>query len=285
MEIKSHGASQEIRVAFSLKHVELTNTLVAYRLGRGPLPSDEVLMPQLTPHLGTMVVEGITTKQSIADYLAGRSSGLESVDARLVVPGLRDAIRREGFMAGMLSLSKGADGVTKELVVNMPFEAFTKKGACLQDLLRIDYSAHMLFSLDGEVLPVGVHCNYIDARMVDGAYDLVKAVQILQMDPRVRFLGTDKEPGGHSADGIIHHVPGYNASEGVTQFLDFVFMPTSDDAKRLWAKQIELRSRPEEHPRQQLHRAMFDLDILGLRAGGAARHDAFGELSQYQMEA
>lgn len=280
MEIKTHTESIQVQMAYTLLHVSITDSLVAYKLGRGPLPG-QVLPKQLEGQLQFIAKEGIAHKDSLEQFLKGEAAELVPEDVCLVHPDLRDALRAKGFTASFDLFRESEDAVSKK-----PFTDITEKGFDPANLVRLVFSSHLAFDLAGDPLPIAIHCDYVTARMNDGAYHLKKAEAILKADPRIRFIdektrfSSDSDAPG-SKKSFIREVPYYNAQKGCSKFLEFWFMPTAEDAKRLWEKQNSYGSR---FPSTEDHRAMFDLDILGLRAGGAAKFDDFDKSEMYDDE-
>jgi hypothetical protein len=275
MEIQTHTQSIEVRMAYSLLYVPLTHGLVAYKLGQGPLP-DQPSLPQLEAKLQLTVVEGIATMANLDKFLKGKAPFIKNENVELVHPALLEAMRKLGYNYAAESLSKGQPAVS-----NVPFTDITEKGADPKNIVRLDYGSHMVFNLDGESMPVAIHCDYIDAYMRDGAYHLEKAETILKADPRIRFVKEDARYGRHGTaepESYIRTVPHYNSESGCSRYLEFWFMPTAEDAKKLWEQQ---KSYKAQFPSTEDHRAMFDLDILGLRAGGAAKYDDFRQSDEY----
>lgn len=277
MDIQTHTESVEVQMAYSLRYVALNDNLVAYKLGRGPLPGQKTLK-QLEGKLELTVEEGICHKDSLERFLKGRTKDLVREDVSLVHPELLDALRTKGFADGMESLGK-----VRQALSQAPFTDITENGANPNNIVRVDFSSHMVFDLEGESLPVAVHCDYISAYIHDGTYRLEKAEAILKNDPRVRFIEegsrySRKTSSAGSEKSFIQAVPYYNARVGCSNYLPFWFMPTAEDAKRLWAQQKSYGTR---YPSTEAHRAMFDLDILGLRAGGAAKYDDFHKSDEY----
>ena len=145
-----------------------------------------------------------------------------------------------------------------------------KDGAFRAFRVKCDMASHMLFDRFGGVLPVAVYCDYIGARMHNGAYDLKRAVEILANDARIRFVRSARNSKNNS--NPIEAIPYYNAEDGRSECISFWFSPTAEDARLLWKKQQAYGGR---YPSTRLHEAMFDLDILGLREGGAARFASY----------
>lgn len=140
-------------------------------------------------------------------------------------------------------------------------------------------ASHQLFDLDGEALPVALFFNYTDGGFSEGKYDLVKAVEILRKrdDITLEEGGGERFPGSWSGDPedprrYVGTIPYYNAGRGRTACIEFGWHPSVEDFRTVWAAALKLRADPGS---DEVRRAVFDTDILGLRAGGAAHFDDY----------
>lgn len=140
------------------------------------------------------------------------------------------------------------------------------KGWCV---VVVDYASHMLFDVNGVPLPVGLYYDYSSGMARDGAYDLEKMVPYLTAHPQVH--GLQGKPLS------IQSVPYYNVSPGCSRFTTFVFAPNQEQMVAMWAKAKELNKR---YPSTALREAVFELDLMGLRAAGIARSDSFYGVSE-----
>jgi hypothetical protein len=149
--------------------------------------------------------------------------------------------------------------------VKTPYASFVAGDAQPEHLVRVDMHAGRVYSMDGTLRPMGIHFDYIVGQMHDGSYDLELALHLLEANPRVHF-STDR------AGRKLQSIPSYNADENRTQCLDFVFEPTSAEAVQIRDWYLASKHKGETgHD----HEAVFALDLLGLRRGGAARFDEF----------
>jgi hypothetical protein len=118
--------------------------------------------------------------------------------------------------------------------------------------------------LDGTLLPTAHSFDYMDGHMNNAHYDLPKALAILQNRSDVTL--TVRERWGN--DGYIQQVPGYNAGDSCgTQYISFRWIPNQEQADVLHGVKGSLDT----------HKTIFDQDMLGLRAGGAALFSSFYE--------
>lgn len=133
------------------------------------------------------------------------------------------------------------------------------------NLVVANLSDHTVLDLDGMLAPMGIPFDYLKGNTSNIHYDLAKAEKILREHPRV-----------HKLDFAA--IPYYNVYNGKTHFLSFVFEPTADEAKRIWAWCLK-----GQYPGTMLHQAIFELDLLGLREGGATTASSYYD-APYEVE-
>lgn len=135
-----------------------------------------------------------------------------------------------------------------------------------EDLLLWSRYSSTFFSMKGDPLPQVLSFDYIDGNICDGAYILERALQVLKADPRV--LPPDEPNAVYTERGTlrIEAVPHYNRRPGSRQTLKFLFAPTEADMKKMVDHDPKARTCDDAR-----RKAVFELDLLGLRAAGAAR--------------
>lgn len=163
-----------------------------------------------------------------------------------------------------------------------------KEGGSVDDLVIMDTGSHSLFDRHGDPLPVGVLFDYIsNGRITNRNYDLEKAAAILLARPDVDVwahkggwdtdkadeLRVDGKRTGEvrlatTVQEAVFKIPYYNADGGRSHTLYFVWKPSREDYKAVLEKAGKRGS-------LEFHKAAFDLDILGLRAGGAAKYEDY----------
>lgn len=163
-----------------------------------------------------------------------------------------------------------------------------KNGGSVDDLVIMDTGSHSLFDRHGDPLPVGVQFDYIsNGRITNRNYDLEKAAEILLARPDVDVWAHKGGWKTHEADEMrvdgkrtaevrlattveeaMFKIPYYNADGDRTHTLYFVWKPSREDYKAVLEK-------AGKRGTLEFHKAAFDLDILGLRAGGAAKYDDY----------
>ncbi len=260
----SQSARLELEVR--LEHVELEDGLCAYRLTTGA-PDGAEVPKAFALRAGRTVEEGLARTAAITAFVNGRASHIAQLrELTLVAPQYRELARVHGFMGALEVLEKSKT----ECDVRTPYQAFVEGGASLDDIVRMDHGSHMLFDRHGDVLPVGVYFDYMHGNFHEASYDLPRALEALRANPQVTVLPARRMREGEVPG--IQAVPHYNAEPGRNAFIAFRFAPTVEQARALWVEQRRLHSK---YPSTRIHEAMFNLDTLGLRAAGIARHDSY----------
>ena len=152
-----------------------------------------------------------------------------------------------------------------------PHSAFTNENGDKLIPVKMDIGENKFVAMNGKPLPKMMHGEYISGHFDNAHYDLEKAAAHLLTRSDVTVLSNKR--GQHTAktaDEAIHDIPGYNSERGRTQCLSFLWHPSQED----WEKMVDIK----QNKRRSLFggwEIVFDLDILGLRACGAALFDAF----------
>ena len=167
---------------------------------------------------------------------------------------------------------------------------YFKDGGSVDDLVRMQTSDHTLTDRHGNYLPVGLQFDYIsNGRFTNLNYDLAKALEILLAREDVDVWA---HQGGWNTEKVaeirengkrtgevklattveegLFKIPYYNAEYGRTHTINFVWKPSVEDYRKVMAKLSEGRGGTME-----LHKVIFDFDMLGLRAGGAAKYEDY----------
>lgn len=247
----------------------LEDNLVAYRIIyqvdlEGEVPAN------LASRYSRHTEEGLARPKAVRDFLSDKASSIKPVQNLHLMPaGFRDHAQQVGYVDACEKFSKEAvDG-------SGLFDRFAAGGTSLEDLVISDYSSHMLFDRHGEVLPTALYFDYMNGHIRNGAYHLDKVIDILRNDPRVTAIEERRRNNTDvldKKDWKPQSVPYYNVSKGCSTHVSFRFAPTLDDMRRLWA---QMKSYGSKYPSTENYRAVFDLDLLGLRAGNAAKYPDF----------
>jgi hypothetical protein len=270
MQIEHKSQTVTYEATTDLDYIDLGDNLAVYRLSREWRTAD-AKVPALFKELpASQATEGFARLSTLQSYIKGKGKlPREPGKLCLVEKDYLKLAARYGFVDAWERLGKNV-----QLSIDKPFTAISEGTAGVEQLVQVDTASHLLFDRNGEILPVAQYFDYIHAGMSDGRYDLEKALEILKKNPRV--YGVSKR--GKEEELEIVPVEYYNRERYCSQYLRFWFEPTLDEQRQLWAKQ---RSYGGEYPSTEFHRAVFDLDILGLRAGGATYYDDFHKSRQY----
>lgn len=223
-------------------------------------------------------IQGFAELKSIERFLEGGSSSIGKLgDLTYQPPHILQMARERGFVAAAQASEQAS-----ELV----FDLFEKDELDRAGITRWDVRSHMLFDRFGEVLPTGVLFDYMHGNLRDGAYDLEKVVKLLSGREGVINSWQDWGSTSHLIPGrrgvtqlageklAIEAVPHYNSEYGCRAGVSFIFQPTLEEMRAMWAKMKELN---KDFPSTAGHHAIFELDLLGLRKGGAAKYENYWE--------
>jgi len=257
-KIETHEFSRTVKQQDSLQTISLKNGVVAYFITETWDLVDKEGRPKFKasePHTR----QGLVTQKKLDDYLSGKC-GLGGNDFELVTPKIMEGLRRRGWNYGQEE--------RLEWALPHPFDA-VRSGKEGKDFHIVKFlnDCHMMEDSAGKKLPVGMHFDYIDANMNNKSYDLEKAVEILNKNPNIDFLYDQYKP-----DDPIQAIPHYNVSEGSSRYLGFWWAPTVKEYRRLWKKCLSIGG---NYPSTNRYRAVFELDLLGLRKGKAAKFKSF----------
>lgn len=254
MQVKTQAI--DLRVERTLSHREVAPGVSAYKLQDVFSGKDEV--PAWCQNLlDGKVKQGLVKTGELQKFANGKVQELKN-DARyyLVPKEYLTLAQQQGFTAA--EDDKELLKLLSEVNAN-PMEAPEDWA-----VVAMDYGSHMLFDVQGNPLPVGLFYDYSSGLARDGAYFMDKLVPYLQSHPQVHPYR-----GKHIQ---CESVPYYNVSPGCSKFATFVFAPTFDQMQAMWACAKKLNPK---YPSTVLHEAVFELDLLGLRAAGIARSESY----------
>lgn len=244
-----------------LTHRELAPGVSAFELVRRFHPVDPV-PGWCRGSLLDSHTTGITTTADVQRFLAGECGELRADPHwRLVSPDYLQMAQQQGYIEAESDLDlEPALAAANQAPLAMP-EGWS--------VVRNAFSKNLLFGADGNPLPVGLLFDYLHGMVRDGCYDLPRLVDYLNQHPQVRPI---KRSG--NARLAVEHIPSYNARPGCTRHTRFVFAPTAEQMRQMWATALKIKP---SYPSAALHEAVFELDLLGLRAQGIATADRYGE--------
>lgn len=126
--------------------------------------------------------------------------------------------------------------------------------------------------LDGRLVPSLFEANYIDGHFHDGRYRLEQAAAHLLARPDVEVIARPTRASSRESalattpQEAIHPIPHYNEEKHRTESLVFLWCPTGDTRRRV----VDWFHSGVQHPKMHFWTFVFEQDLLGLRACGAA---------------
>lgn len=281
MNVISKQQAAVMEAQTQLSYVDIGNNQAVYRLQRTIQPATDAKVPGMVKGMvQNSSREGIATLPSIEKFLK-QGQGLSEVQGLSLVPeSFPEMVARYGYVKGGEMAYEGLSQEAKDALAR-PFTQIVENGVGLERLLQQDYASHMVFDRAGVVQPTGVYFDYISARMSNAVYDLKRALEVLEKNDRVFFVEDSESRRRRSSTAPtskIQSIPYYNVSKHSSSYLSFWFQPTAEEMQRMWEKQ---KSYGTQYPSTCQHQAMFDLDILGLRAAGAAYYEDFHGSREY----
>lgn len=209
---------------------------------------------------GFTSVGGLKAFQDGADLPYYSTGGVDGMTPLFGTPELLELLRTQGWDDAFFALYNS--------LAPQPFTRFARGRAVESDLVFLSSSNNFIVNVERKALPSAFRFEYIGARIDNSRYNLEKAVTILEERTDIRwYIG-----GRWDKDERIHNIPSYNAERCRNAYLDFVWMPDVASYREMWAKCLSYGTK---YPLTERYRAVFDLDLLGLRAGGAALFSSF----------
>jgi hypothetical protein len=132
---------------------------------------------------------------------------------------------------------------------------------------------------DGRILVPSLRGSYMEGHFDDAHYDLDKAIAHLSQHPRVRPAKVERSYVRQPAEPKLqrHPIPYYAAERLRSYDLNFDWTPTQEEAVAI----VEHVSQSRGKMRCSAWQATFDLDLLGLRAAGAALYQDYSGSREY----
>lgn len=210
------------------------------------------------------IVSGTKT-QNVTGYIFKKSVNrlIDAIKAGETPPNERNWIKvTPEFLEELRQFGYADENRTSDEESFKPWKELEKHPGTI--LVRNAGDCHMIFSIDDVPYPMGLHFSTYTGRISSKVYRLKKAREILAARSDVRNI-KDYEP--------------YDDDEYGTKGLDFSWAPSAEDYVRMWNRCLEKNDKcgktSYHHPSNFRYEAVFDLDLLGLRAGGAAKYDEY----------
>lgn len=263
MEVVTFEKVETVRYERKFEHIVLAPNLnVARRTIRTVKESGTVISNSLT--------QGFCTDSVMAKLKLGKGEFAKHI--AVLNAERREHIRRFGRFHRPSAETKSPKGV---------FEQFEDGEATLEDLVY-GGDEGLYRDYQGRLLPMGQRADYIDAAMHNGRYDLKKLAEILLAREDVfvckrKHSWSDEmadEPAETVKEAILT-IPGYNAEDDKTHFIEFRWMPSQEDFEKVVA---QAQSGKKGYIGQmEMWKAIFDLDLLGTRVANYQQGNFYGQ--------
>lgn len=118
----------------------------------------------------------------------------------------------------------------------------------------------------GRYIPQAFVYSYMNGKMDNGAYDLGKVLELLRDDPRITFRNFERRSYDRQvSNDVIQQIPYYNASEGRSAQLSFIFSPTVEDMLKVNEWMVQNKGTKEVSWNRMKYQAVDALDLLGIK--------------------
>lgn len=198
-----------------------------------------------------MEVQGLAKLEDVLQFEKGLLKNIPKWPMLwMVAPSVVDGLREEGWTTKLMD---------QLMLERKPFDAVREGRLGVEDVYHADWCNFVLCNRRGGAMPVARQADYGNG-FSEGKLDLEKVLEVLKTNPRVVW-----KQNGRAGKPEVQAVPYYNVSRGCSSYLEFLFQPSLEEIRQM-QKACEGR---------QLHSCfwglVFELDVLGLRAGGAVR--------------
>lgn len=156
--------------------------------------------------------------------------------------------------------------------VSAPYTALVAGSATVDDIVDLDFGAHMAFDAHGRALPVALMFDYINGDVRERSFDLPKLAEHLLTRPDVKVYAREdvlaRGKTGARATTVreaIDNIPYYNAGPGSNQTITFRWTPDAETYRKVWDY---CRSKYDRFASNKLRDGVFELDVLGIVAAG-----------------
>jgi hypothetical protein len=259
---KEYSATVQQTVTRTLLTYPVSDKVVAVKLDTLTAHPDGRQALGLPAQNGEQSVQFFAKLSDVKKFAAGKIDALPDLGYCLVTPEILEYLSKNGWF-------NNDEGYALAKEFPAAYDTFAEGKGDAELVVKLDFSNNLAYFLNGDMVPTGIRFNYIDGRVRNDTYHLDKAADCLLNNPQVN-LGAAKT----AAEAIVP-IPYYNCTPGShSSLVAFVFSPTRDQMQALMAKAKSYKSR---YYSTELRRAIFDLDLLGLRAAGAAKYTDFWE--------
>ena len=136
-------------------------------------------------------------------------------------------------------------------------------------LIIVEGSSHQLRDLKDQYIPVATYFSYIENRISEDTHDLEKVVRLLKLRGDITVVDEDKFKQQNVYEALskgidvaatsgneIFSIPHYNAEEGRTESVQFLWTPIKEDFQKVMGTY--------EGKYKSIHRTAIEQDAFGL---------------------
>lgn len=159
----------------------------------------------------------------------------------------------------------------KQWYSETPFDTWKSGDRREDDILEIDFSSHVVKDRNNKLLSIAIPCSSTSGSFTDQKYDMEKLISHLEQDPRVRF--ENPYPHRPVATNHLYTTPYDSSFYHYTAFTLYLDQHTFD---QVIEKSKQYNRRKNNHiSYDDIQRAMFEMDVLGVHANGIALYSSY----------
>lgn len=254
--VQSFQATRQISMSSTLEFIEIDQDLHAFRQVVSSKGGKHT--PDSTSKTPRSAMPS-STRTGIVDA-AGRQKLMQGQAASILKLTVLTDAQIEGLRT--LGWSEMEEEIYKTLPQD-PFELFrTNPDLSADNVVRLDPAGHMMFDRHDQPLPVALVFDYIRNHISESSHNLPALAAHLVKHPNIEVTKIPQRHEGRvrTTDPVeaISEIPYYNAENGRTKTVEFIWMPTVEQYRMLWA---ECKG---EYPSAALHRNFFAMDFADI---------------------
>ena len=273
MDVVTLKAQTLVSYETSLEFIQIDPDLLVYRLTETPRlqeQSGDEEFKRAGGLLKASVREGFCNNEQ--RMLAEKGQVFSSLDLQWFPEEITQLAQTEGWSV----YEKKREEFQKDLRVcgqnKGIFERFLQDGINVKhNVVRVDYSSHMLYDRLNEVLPVAVYFDQMHCCVTDKEYDLVKSAWHLLNRPDVKVLHSRPDRYAKAVqyaqmvDEAICPVSNYSSDDESKKTIVFMWMASLEDYRKMWNV---LGRKKGGYPSTRIREMVLELDLLGLKEAG-----------------
>ena len=259
--IRVHSRARRSSLVNSVKFVELPLGLCAYEL-----ETEETVDVGEGKSNHKNRSEGICKRDNLEKFMEGKASELIAVSLTKEMWGQELELTPLVLSKEALEMVRTVPwGQREEFWDHFDQSSVLTKLADGDEFVLFSTGRNMFFDADFQPCPVSIRFDEYSGGMSNESYDLDRVVDALRARDDIHYAGPSPRPT------LINRL---NQRPGRTHKLRFWWQPNRRDYQKIWDWVSEFRG--DHHWWSDLkYRAIFELDLLGLRAAGAAKHETF----------